>query len=279
VKKILLCFFMIGLCLGVSYAYAEPTAESLRQTIRDYIVSQENLKGAFEIMDERTGNLRQLEFVRVHERVGKTGNYYYSCTDMKDVKTGDVLDLDFDIQDEGGNLKVADIRIHKDNGDPRYTYDDKDNRAPVVVSHVKPTQEGSSISGTVTFTQVEEGLTINAEISGAPAGKHGFHIHEKGDCSDAGNAAGSHFNPDSVPHGDLVQDGFVHAHAGDFGNIEIDASGNGKLEKFIPNLTLEEGKYGIAGRSVILHEKEDNFGQPTGNAGGRIACGVIPDKA
>ncbi|MBI4430985.1 MAG: superoxide dismutase family protein [Candidatus Omnitrophica bacterium] len=198
---------------------------------------------------------------------------------MKDVKTGDLLDLDFDIQDEAGNLKVADVRIHKDNGDPRYTYDDRDNRVPVVVSHLKPTQEGSSISGKVTFTEMAEGLKIDAEVSGVSPGRHGFHIHEKGDCSDAGNAAGGHFNPDSVPHGDLVQDGFVHAHAGDLGNIEIDASGNGKLGKLITGLTLNEGKYGVAGRSVILHEKEDDFGQPTGNAGGRIACGVIPEKA
>ena len=87
-----------------------------------------------------------------------------------------------------------------------------------------------------------EGLKIDAEVSGAIAGRHGFHIHEKGDCSDAGNAAGGHFNPDGVPHGDLVQDGFVHAHAGDLGNIEIDANGNGKLGKLISGLTLEEGK-------------------------------------
>lgn len=275
-KRKSVAIFIFALFLSVPLVYAEPTPEALRDTIRDYVANEEKSKGAFEIRDERTGDLRQLEFVRVHERVGKTGNYYYSCTDMKDAQTGDLLDLDFDIQDEGGNLKVADVRIHKDNGDPRYTYDDKDNRVPVVVSHLKPMQEGSSISGKVTFTEMGEGLKIDAEISGAPAGKHGFHIHENGDCSDAGNAAGGHFNPDSAPHGDLIKDGFAHAHAGDLGNIEIDTSGNGKLEKLIPGLTLKEGQYGVAGRSVILHEKEDNFGQPTGNAGGRIACGLIP---
>lgn len=123
--------FILALLLSMPAGHAEPTPEALRQTIRDYIANQEKIQGAFAVVDERTGDLRRLELDRVHERVGKTGNYYYSCTDMKDVKTGDLLDLDFDIQDEGGNLRVADIRIHKDNGKPRYTYDDKDNMIPM----------------------------------------------------------------------------------------------------------------------------------------------------
>ncbi len=108
--------------------WAAPTPEALRQAVREYIEEAQQEKGAFSVVDERTGAPRELELVRVHERVGKTGNYYYSCTDMKDVKTGDVLDLDFDVTDEGGRVRVADVRIHKDNGKPRYTYDDKDNR-------------------------------------------------------------------------------------------------------------------------------------------------------
>ena len=108
--------------------WAAPTPEALRQAVRDYIGEAEKAQGAFSVTDERTGASRTLELVRVHERVGKTGNYYYSCTDMKDVKTGDLLDLDFDVVDEGGLVSVADVRIHKDNGKPRYTYDDKDNR-------------------------------------------------------------------------------------------------------------------------------------------------------
>ena len=130
-KRKSITIFIFVLLLGVPLAHAEPTPEALRDTIRNYVANEEKAKGAFEITDEQTGDLRQLEFVRVHERVGKTGNYYYSCTDMKDVKTGDLLDLDFDIQDEGGNLTVADIRIHKDNGNPRFTYDENDNMIPV----------------------------------------------------------------------------------------------------------------------------------------------------
>lgn len=120
--------FMVGL---VGIVFAEPTPEALRGTIQTYISQQEKLQGGFGILDKRTGDLRHLGLHRVHERVGKTGNYYYSCTDMKDKKTGDLLDLDFDIEDLNGTLHVVDVRIHKDNGNPRYTYDQNDNMIPV----------------------------------------------------------------------------------------------------------------------------------------------------
>ena len=112
----------------VSPLWAEPSADQLRDTIRQYIQSQEKGVGSFTIPDPRNkGGLRTLTLVRVHERVGKTGDYYYSCTDMKDVKTGDQLDLDFDISDSGNTLQVVAVRIHKDNGKPRYTYDANDH--------------------------------------------------------------------------------------------------------------------------------------------------------
>lgn len=111
---------------------AEPSAEELRETIRQYIQTQEKGLGSFTIPDVREkGKLRTLSLIRVHERVGKTGSYYYSCTDMKDLNTGDMLDLDFDISDTGRQLQVVAVRIHKDNGSPRYTYDDKDNLIPL----------------------------------------------------------------------------------------------------------------------------------------------------
>ena len=111
---------------------AEPTAEQLRQTIRDYIKWHEGKLGTFTIPDSRQiGKLRTLQLIRVHDRVGKTGDYYYSCTDMKDVATGDQLDLDFDVSDKGSKLQVVAVRIHKDNGKPRYTYDEHDNLVPL----------------------------------------------------------------------------------------------------------------------------------------------------
>ena len=87
--------------------------------------------GAFKIQDDATGTTRKLTFVRVHDRVGKTGNLYYSCTDMRDTATGELLDLDFDVDAADGPLKVVDARIHKVNNQARYTYDDKDNRIPL----------------------------------------------------------------------------------------------------------------------------------------------------
>lgn len=111
---------------------AEPSAEQLRDTIRKYIQWQEQATGSFTIPDSKEkGRLRTLSLIRVHDRVGKTGNYYYSCTDMKDVVSGDQLDLDFDVSDAGKQLKVVAVRIHKDNGAPRYTYDANDNLIPV----------------------------------------------------------------------------------------------------------------------------------------------------
>lgn len=111
---------------------AAPTAEQLRETIRQYIAHEQTALGVFTLPDpNRAGALRTLSLVRVHERVGKTGEYYYSCTDMKDMTTGDELDLDFDVADRGGALEVVAVRIHKDNGKPRYTYDDQDRLIPV----------------------------------------------------------------------------------------------------------------------------------------------------
>jgi len=128
--------FLLGLVIMTSWvmgsAFAEPTPEQLRQTIRDHITSQETLQGAFAVLDERSNDMRRLSLVRVHERVGKTGDYYYSCTDMTDVENGDLLDLDFDVEDRDGQLSVVAVRIHKDDGKPRYTYDENDRMIPFV---------------------------------------------------------------------------------------------------------------------------------------------------
>lgn len=135
-----------------------------------------------------------------------------------------------------------------------------------------PTQ-GNMVSGTVTFTKTDKGIKIVADIVGLSKGKHGFHIHECGDCSAAdGSSACGHFNPDGKNHGspnDSIR------HVGDLGNIEADASGKAHLEFIDTTITLE-GEHSIIGRSVIIHKNEDDLKtQPTGNAGGRVACGVI----
>jgi Cu-Zn family superoxide dismutase len=132
---------------------------------------------------------------------------------------------------------------------------------------------GSNVAGTVTFTAAGDEVKVVADITGLTPGKHGFHIHEFGDCSSPdGNSAGGHFNPTSHHHG--APDA-TDRHAGDLGNIEADASGKAHLEISDKVMKLN-GSDSIIGHAVIVHEKVDDLKtQPTGNAGGRLACGVI----
>lgn len=140
------------------------------------------------------------------------------------------------------------------------------------VAVLSPTK-GSSVSGLVTFTKVDGGVKIVAEVTGLTPGPHGFHIHEFGDCSapDA-TSAGGHFNPQHKEHG--APDAPMR-HAGDFGNLEADASGKAHYERVDTVISLV-GADSIVGHGVIVHEKVDDLKtQPTGNAGARVACGVI----
>ena len=131
---------------------------------------------------------------------------------------------------------------------------------------------GSKVTGTVTFTKTGDTVQVVADITGLTPGKHAFHIHEFGDCSapDAASA-GSHFNPTKKPHG--APDAAEH-HVGDFGNLEADSSGKAHLELKSKELKFS-GENSILGHAVIVHEKVDDYSQPVGNAGGRVACGVI----
>jgi len=132
----------------------------------------------------------------------------------------------------------------------------------------------STVQGFVLFTPRDHGVEINADITGLAPGKHGFHIHEFGDCSAAdGSSAGPHFNPEGMPHG---APGAEASHAGDYGNLEADAGGHAVLKFVSHRITLDQSPTGVLGRSVIVHEKADDLvTQPTGAAGGRIGCGVI----
>lgn len=132
---------------------------------------------------------------------------------------------------------------------------------------------GSQVTGTVTFTKTADGVQVVADLTGLKPGKHGFHIHEFGDCSapDA-TSAGSHFNPTNDPH---AGHDAAKRHVGDLGNIEADSSGKAHLELTDKMMTMS-GDKSIIGRGVIVHEKADDLKtQPTGDAGGRLACGVV----
>ena len=144
---------------------------------------------------------------------------------------------------------------------------------------IEGTEEDSELFGSAIFEETEEGLRVEVAVFAAPPGLHGIHIHEHGSCEDKGNAAGGHFNPDGIKHGFVTTDGFESAHPGDFGNIEINDAGEGTLLLVVPGLTIKSGTYSVDGRAVILHEKQDDFSQPTGNAGSRIGCGVIRSNA
>jgi Cu-Zn family superoxide dismutase len=135
-----------------------------------------------------------------------------------------------------------------------------------------PTQ-GSKVSGLVTFTQKADGVEISGEITGLTPGKHGFHVHEFGDLSSAdGMAAGGHFNPDKEKHGGPHD---KERHVGDLGNVVADATGKVTL-KTTDKLIQLHGPHSIIGRGLIVHAKEDDLKtQPTGDAGGRVAQGVI----
>jgi Cu-Zn family superoxide dismutase len=132
---------------------------------------------------------------------------------------------------------------------------------------------GNNVTGLVTFTKSGDEVKVVADVTGLTPAKHGFHIHEFGDCSSSdGNSAGGHFNPTHKQHG--APDA-SDRHAGDLGNIEADASGKAHLEWSDKVMKLS-GADSIVGHAVIVHEKVDDLKtQPTGNAGGRLACGVI----
>jgi len=147
--------------------------------------------------------------------------------------------------------------------------------AETAVAILNGTDEGSPISGKVVLTDSPEGLIVSAAVKGVPSGLHGFHIHDYGSCEEGGKAAGGHFNPDGVPHGYVLKDTVFESHPGDLGNLKVNVLGAGTLEITVPELGLSDGIYNVAGRALILHENKDDFGQPTGNAGARIACGTI----
>ena len=145
---------------------------------------------------------------------------------------------------------------------------------PLVARAVIEARSGSSLKGEARFTEVDGGVKVEVHVTEAPPGPHAVHIHEKGDCSapDAASA-GAHFNPDSHPHGAPTAE---KHHAGDFGNMDVGANGHGMLELVSKGLTVKEGPHSVVERGIIIHEKADDMTtQPSGNAGGRIGCGVI----
>ena len=127
------------------------------------------------------------------------------------------------------------------------------------------------VHGMVTITQKGKEVMIEGKLMGLPPGKHGFHVHEFGDCSSAdGMSAGGHFDPEHQPHGGPHS---AKRHVGDLGNIT--ANGRGVAEiKITDSVVQLHGPHSIIGRSIIVHAKEDDL-KDIKSAGARIGCGVI----
>ena len=150
------------------------------------------------------------------------------------------------------------------------------HRGPFAVAALAPTT-GQTASGTVNLTQLADGsVEVSADLTGVPPGVHGFHIHDKGDCGDNGNAAGGHFNPAASAHGSPAA---PPHHAGDFGNVTANDAGEVHTKFTTRSVTLDSSASSAIGHAVILHANPDDLTtQPTGNAGARIACGVVTLK-
>jgi Cu-Zn family superoxide dismutase len=131
----------------------------------------------------------------------------------------------------------------------------------------------SRVTGVVAFRETASGTEVSYDLRGfSGAGQHGFHLHEKGDCSAPdGSSAGGHWNPGGHQHGDRHED----SHAGDLGNITADRQGRAQGSFVVSKFSIT-GEPSILGRSVIVHAQPDDLkSQPAGNSGPRIACGVV----
>ena len=145
---------------------------------------------------------------------------------------------------------------------------------PVATATLTPTT-GNATTGSVRFAQSGDRVKVSGEIRGLkPGAEHGFHVHEKGDCSSGdGMSAGGHFNPASAPHG---RHGAGAHHAGDIQSLRADASGVARFEFESAAIHVGSGPANVVGRGLIVHRDPDDYRtQPTGNAGPRLACAVI----
>ncbi len=143
-----------------------------------------------------------------------------------------------------------------------------------VEARLAPTR-GSMTDGSVRFVQEGAKVRVSGSIRGLkPNADHGFHIHEKGDCSSGdGMSAGGHFNPASAPHGQAGQG--AH-HAGDLPSLKADGNGTARVDALIDGVTVAAGPTSVVSRGLIVHRDPDDYRtQPTGNAGPRLACAVI----
>ncbi len=146
---------------------------------------------------------------------------------------------------------------------------------PPRATAVLEARSGSSVTGKIELTEIRGEVRARVELDGlAPNSEHGFHIHDKGDCSAPdGSSAGGHYNPNGAAHG---RAGIPPHHAGDLPSLSADARGQVRADVLLDGVTLAAGPTSIIGRSLVVHRDRDDFAtQPAGNSGPRVACGVI----
>jgi len=146
--------------------------------------------------------------------------------------------------------------------------------APRATAALQPTK-GSKAFGEATFEQVGDKVRVIVFAQNLPPDRElGFHIHEAGDCSSGdGMSAKGHFNPHGKPHGHPQS---AERHAGDLPSLKIAKNGRTKLDVTVDGISIGSGPGNIVGRGLIIHAQADDYKtQPTGNAGARLACGVI----
>ncbi|RYY92742.1 MAG: superoxide dismutase family protein [Comamonadaceae bacterium] len=145
---------------------------------------------------------------------------------------------------------------------------------PSAVATLAPTA-GNTAAGTVRFVQSGGKVQVSGEVRGLkPNAEHGFHVHEKGDCSSPdGMSTGGHFNPTGAPHGN--HDMGAH-HTGDLPPLKANAQGVATFKFESSTISIGSGATDVVGKGLIVHRDPDDFKtQPTGNAGPRLACAVI----
>ncbi len=145
---------------------------------------------------------------------------------------------------------------------------------PSASAQLQPTT-GNTTSGSASFTQVGDKVHLVANVTGlTPGQEHGFHVHEAGDCSSGdGMSAKGHFNPYGKPHGSPAS---AERHAGDMPALRADAGGNARIDTTLDVMSVKPGPASVVGRGLIVHASPDDYKtHPTGNAGARLACGVI----
>lgn len=160
---------------------------------------------------------------------------------------------------------------------PPTSTDASASAAPSVVAVLQPTR-GNSAAGTVWLTQAGSEVLLRGRITGlVPGQEHGFHVHEKGDCSSGdGMSAGGHLNPTAKPHGPQQA---AH-HAGDLPALKADGAGTATVRMKVEGSVLGSGAGDLAGKALVVHASPDDYAtQPTGNSGARIACGVVSSSA